>query len=227
MKWSQIMSPEILKLGDTLEAKAQACRDADQTIYPPQNQIFRALSLTTPDTLKICVVGQDPYINPGQANGLAFSVAPGVTPPPSLQNIFKELVADIGCPYPKNGDLTPWAERGIMLLNTSLTVQAGQSNSHAGWGWHEFTKHIFTLATRLPQPVVFILWGGNARAFVADLQISTLWNQKKACIWSSHPSPLGATKGSPSVPAFIGSRPFSKANDLLVQLGGEPVDWRL
>ena len=133
----------------------------------------------------------------------------------------------MGCPMPTSGDLTPWAERGILLLNTTLTVFEGMSNSHAGWGWMDFTHDVIKAALGLPQPIVFILWGANARAFVADLQISSQWKKAKTCIWSSHPSPLGATKGGNGVPAFIGSRPFSEANKLLVQMHGEPVNWEL
>lgn len=225
-KWSDLLPPQTVALGCQLANRAQAERDGT-TIYPPQDSVFRALNVTRPDQVKVCIVGQDPYHEDGQANGLAFSVAPGVKIPPSLRNIFKELESDIGCPAPESGDLTRWAEQGVLLLNTVLTVQQGKANSHASWGWQNFTSAVFHTCATLPQPVVFILWGGSARAFVADIPLSRLWEQKKACIWSSHPSPLGATQGNDQVPAFIGSKPFSKANLLLKQMGGTPVDWRL
>lgn len=226
-RWSDILPEEMVRQGCELAARAQSERERGEVIYPAQENIFRALTLTPPEKVKVCIVGQDPYHEAGQATGLAFSVPKGVTIPPSLRNIFQELHTDLGCPVPASGDLSPWAERGVLLLNTALTVKEGSANSHAGWGWQDFTHSVFKACTQLPQPVVFILWGGSARAFIADLLISQMWEQKKACIWSSHPSPLGARKGSEAVPAFIGSRPFSKANTLLEQMGGAPINWSL
>ena len=171
------------------------------------------------------IVGQDPYHGPGQANGLAFSVAPGVAVPPSLRNIFRELHEDIGCAVPKSGDLSAWAERGVLLLNTALTVEQGRPASHAKWGWDSFVLDVCRVCLELPQPIVFLLWGGYARAFTAGLQISQ--HPGKASVCSSHPSPLGAAKGNEAVSAFLGSRPFSKANAFLASMGSEPVDWDL
>lgn len=221
--WKDILSPETLTLGEELTAKAAAEREKGKTIFPPQDSIFRALELTPPDKVRCVLVGQDPYHEVNQANGLAFSVNPGVPLPPSLKNIYKELSADIGCDAPASGDLTAWAEQGVLLLNTVLTVEKGTANSHSKWGWQRFVHDIIEACSKLPRPVVFLLWGGQARAFVADLQLTSL--PQKACIWSSHPSPLGARKGNDVVPAFIGSRPFSKTNRLLLSMEVEPIDW--
>lgn len=136
--WSDIIPQDVQALGAELAKRAACEREAGRTIYPPQEQIFRALELTTPEKVKVCLVGQDPYHEAGQANGLCFSVNRGVLFPPSLKNVFKELVSDIGCPYPKSGDLTHWAEQGVLMLNTVLTVQDGTANSHRNWGVAEF-----------------------------------------------------------------------------------------
>lgn len=191
-----------------------------------KEQVFKVKHIETTSVPRFWLnISQDPYHQPGQANGLAFSVAPGVKFPPSLRNIFKELHADLNVPIPRSGDLTAWAERGVLLLNTSLTVEEGRPNSHAKWGWQEFVRSVLKICTELPQPVVFLLWGGNARAFVADLQINSCDNKIALC--SSHPSPLGATKGSDAAPAFLGSRPFSQANYYLQSMGAEPINWEL
>lgn len=222
--WKSYLTEESLLLAKQLASRAR--REREHTVvYPPQDKIFRALQLTPPEKTRVVIVGQDPYISEGQANGLAFSVSPGVAIPPSLKNIYKELHSDIGCPIPENGDLTPWAERGVLLLNTVLTVEQGKSNSHASWGWQDFVFSVFSAAAKLPQPIVFILWGGQARAFCASIPFDRL--SKKDRIWSSHPSPLGASKGNEAVPAFLGSKPFSSANRLLERMGGEPINWSL
>lgn len=215
LKWSDIMSEEIMQIGDALTEKANTLRQT-QPIYPPQNQIFRALKLTPPEKLKVCIIGQDPYNTPGAANGLAFSINKGRPIQPSLQNIFKELHDDIGCPIPTSGDLTPWAEQGVLLLNTALTV-GSVPNSHRDWGWQTFTHHVYELATKLPQPVVFILWGSNARHF-AD---NTPKQENKMTLYAPHPSPLSAYRG------FFGSKPFSKTNTFLVNHGSTPINWAL
>ena len=225
MKWNDILPKEDRQLAIQLTKRAEEERAKGKEIYPPQNLIFQALETTPPDKVKVAIVGQDPYHGPGQANGLAFSVGPGIVPPPSLKNIFKELHADLEYPIPETGDLSPWARQGVLLLNTVLTVEQGRPNSHKDWGWQDFTLAVFRACVHLPQPIVFILWGGQARAFVAGLQLSNY--PKKACLMSSHPSPLGAGKGSAAAPAFIGSRPFSAANKLLQSMGAEEVDWRL
>lgn len=226
IKWSSIISPDALDKAKALRNKAKEEADAGRVIYPPQEQIFRALTLTPPDSVKAVIIGQDPYHGPGQANGLAFSVNPGVPIPPSLRNIFKELHDDLGCPVPKNGDLTQWANRGVLLLNTSLTVEQGKPASHAAWGWQEFVADVCRACVELPQPIVFLLWGGYARSFTAGLQIYSR-TDNKCSLCSSHPSPLGATKASEAAPAFLGSRPFSQTNRFLVAMGSEPVNWEL
>lgn len=186
----------------------------------------------------MCLVGQDPYHTPGVANGLAFSISAGNKLQPSLVNIFKELKRDVGVEIPKSGDLTKWAERGVLLLNTSLTVYEHQANSHAGWGWDNFTKAVLQAAHGLSQPVVFLLWGANAISLMRDLVTSPLVCvddnyifienfTKKAFVLSSHPSPLSYSKQCKGSPPFKGSRPFSNANDLLVQMGSKPIDWNL
>ena len=219
MRWSEILNPETLAIGDELEARTKSELAAGKTLYPPVNEIFKALSVTTPDKLKICIIGQDPYHGPGQANGLAFSVSPNVTPPPSLRNIFTEYCSDLGLPYPANGDLTPWAHQGVLLLNTSLTVYARQPNSCASWPWEDFTRAVFMKALELPQPIVFILWGRKAQNFLSGVNINAYPNKKS--IASAHPSPFSASSG------FFNSKPFSRANQMLIQMGAQPVDWRL
>lgn len=226
VKWSDILSPAALEKAKQLQARAKKEGANGHIIYPPQDQIFRALTLTPPEAVKVVIIGQDPYHGPGQANGLAFSVAPGVAIPPSLRNIFKELQDDLGCPAPKSGDLTPWAERGVLLLNTSLTVEQGKPASHAAWGWQMFVSDICRACVTLPQPIVFLLWGGHARSFTAGLQIYSR-SENKCSLCSSHPSPLGATKASGGAPAFLGSRPFSQANRFLKTMGAAPVNWAL
>ena len=224
-KWSDLMSNQTIEKAKTLAKKAQSARNSGLTIYPPQSQIFQALTLTPPEKVRVVIVGQDPYHGPGQANGLAFSVSPGIPIPPSLRNIFREMHEDIGARIPNSGDLTSWAEQGVLLLNTVLTVQGGMPNSHRDWGWQEFVLEVFRLCVTLPQPVVFLLWGRQAQSFVSGLPIDKLPNKKVLC--SSHPSPLGAGKGSAGVPAFLGSRPFSKTNQLLGEMGAKPVKWEL
>lgn len=237
-KWSEILPQEALYLATELEAHAQEERDNGKKLYPPQDQIFRALQLTKPEDVRVCIVGQDPYHTPGQANGLAFSIAPGNPLQPSLVNIFKELEEDVGIKKPEDGDLTKWAENGVLLLNTSLTVYEHQANSCAKWGWDKFTKSVLQAATKLPQPVVFLLWGANAQDLLNDLiSCAAVYEDgkhivkenliKKAYVLSSHPSPFSATRPCRGTPAFRGSKPFSTANTLLTSIGGTPIDWSL
>lgn len=233
MKWSEIMSSESFEIAKTLGARAQQERERGKIICPPQEDIFRALNLTPPDKVKAVIIGQDPYHTPGQANGLAFSVAPGNPLQPSLRNIFNELQSDLTCGRPLTGDLTPWAERGVLLLNTVLTVEAHKANSHASWGWQEFTGEVFKVCAELPQPIVFLAWGRSAQDLVHDIfPPETGWealmtDRRKACLFSTHPSPFSANRPSSTAPAFIGSKPFSTANKCLEKMGSEPIDWRL
>lgn len=187
-----------------------------RTIYPDMYDIFNAMHYTPYDKVKVVILGQDPYHGPRQAHGLSFSVLPGVEPPPSLVNIFKELESDLGCTIPNHGCLRHWAEQGVLLLNTVLTVREYQANSHQGIGWEEFTDHIITLLNQREEPMVFLLWGRPAQR-----KQSMITNPNHLVIASPHPSPLSAYRG------FFGSRPFSKANDFLRKHGMEPIDWQL
>lgn len=187
-----------------------------QIVYPDMYDIFNALHYTSYADTKVCILGQDPYHGPGQAHGLSFSVKPGVPPPPSLQNIFKELHDDIGCPIPDHGCLEHWARQGVLLLNTVLTVRQGAANSHRGRGWERFTDRVLEELNTRERPVVFILWGRPARAKKAMID-----TRRHFVIESPHPSPLSAHYG------FFGSRPFSRANEFLRRAGMEPVDWAI
>lgn len=220
--WEKYLPADAITLAGELASRADAERAAGHTIFPPQQDIFNALLLTPPESVKAVIIGQDCYYRAGQAMGLAFSVRDGVPLPRSLKNIFKELHSDLGIDYP-SGDLTSWAKHGVLLLNTALTVEEGKPASHTKLGWDKFVLAILNVCVNLPQPIVFALWGGYARAVVAGLQISA--HPNKASVWSSHPSPLGATKGNEVVPAFIGSKPFSVINKILTQMGAAPIDW--
>lgn len=237
-KWSEILPLDALNLAVELETHTQEERDNGKMLYPPQDQIFRALQLTKPEDVKVCLVGQDPYHTPGQANGLAFSIAPGNPLQPSLVNIFKELEEDCGIPRPATGDLTAWAEKGVLLLNTTLTVYEHKANSCAHWGWNRFTKAVLQAATKLPQPIVFLLWGSNAQDLLKDLiSCAAIYEDgghivrenliKKAYVLSSHPSPFSVNRACRGTPAFKGSKPFSTTNKLLTDMGGDPIDWSL
>lgn len=186
------------------------------TIFPPASEIFQAFHLTPLHDVKVVILGQDPYHNYGQANGLCFSVKKGVDIPPSLVNIYKELQDDVGCNIPHHGDLTKWAKQGVLMLNTVLTVRAHQANSHKGIGWEEFTDAAIMALNSLEQPIVFILWGSHAQKKKAMLNSS-----KHLILESPHPSPLSAYRG------FFGSKPFSKANQFLVENSIEPIDWQI
>lgn len=189
-------------------------------IFPKGSEYFRALDLTPLDRVRVVILGQDPYHGEGQAHGLCFSVQRGVRPPPSLVNIYKELKADLGIDPPRHGNLTHWAEQGVLLLNSVLTVEMGKAASHQGRGWEKFTDAVIELVARQPRPIVFILWGSYAQkkaAFVQDVS----QGGRHCVIKSAHPSPLSAHNG------FFGSRPFSRANRFLEEHGGQPIDWKL
>lgn len=194
----------------------RAERAAGKRIFPPEPQILRALALTPLAALKVVILGQDPYHGMGQAQGLAFSVAPGTRLPPSLRNIFRELEADLGIPPPGTGDLEPWARQGVLLLNTVLTVEEGRAGSHRGRGWEALTDAVIAAASALAPPSAFLLWGAPAQAKAA------LIDPSRHCVLTApHPSPLSAHRG------FFGSRPFSQANAFLAAQGRPPVDWSL
>ncbi len=189
------------------------------TVYPPHDQVFAALHLTALANVEVVILGQDPYHGPNQAHGLAFSVSDGVRVPPSLKNIHKELHSDLGVPIPLHGNLEAWARRGVLLLNTSLTVRAGQAGSHSGKGWEEFTDQVIDVVAGRDKPVVFILWGNHARK--KRERIVDASSAQHVVLESPHPSPFSANNG------FFGSRPFSRANAALEAFGRDPIEWAL
>jgi uracil-DNA glycosylase len=221
-----------LKLGDSWKQQLSEEFDADymlrlrqfllqekaagKHIFPPGRAIFTALNSTDFDAVKIVILGQDPYHSPGQAHGLCFSVEAGVRVPPSLRNIYKELNADTGFAIPSHGCLTPWAEQGVLLLNSVLTVEAGRAASHQGQGWEQFTDKIILLLNQEVEGIVFILWGSYAQKKGAMIDRS-----RHLVLQSPHPSPLSASRG------FFGNRHFSRANEYLLAQGKSVIDWQL
>ena len=189
---------------------------ATQTIYPEMGNIFNALKYTAYEDVKAVILGQDPYHGPNQAHGLCFSVQKGVKAPPSLQNMFKELNSDLGIPIPKSGELTSWARQGVLLLNTVLTVRAGQANSHKGMGWEIFTDRVIELLNMREKPIVFLLWGGPAKT-----KTKLITNPNHHILSTVHPSPLSAYNG------FFGCKHFSKVNEILRSMGEKEIDWRI
>jgi uracil-DNA glycosylase len=187
-----------------------------KTIYPNMDEIFNALHFTDYADVKVVILGQDPYHGKNQAHGLSFSVKPQVPPPPSLKNIYKELHNDLGHPIPSHGYLKKWSTQGVLLLNTVLTVQEGQADSHKNIGWETFTDRIIHLLNQREDPIGFILWGKNAHA-----KGVTIKNSGHLLITSPHPSPLSAHRG------FFGSKPFSKVNQFLKSVGKKPIDWKI
>ena len=185
-------------------------------VFPPDQAVFAALHRTPYEKVSVLILGQDPYHDEGQAQGLCFSVQPGVAIPPSLVNIYKELQADLGCQIPNNGNLTPWAAQGVLLLNAVLTVRAHQANSHAGQGWEDFTDAIMRAVSAKPDRVVFVLWGAYARKKKGLIDAA-----RHVIIESAHPSPLSASSG------FFGSRPFSRINAALHEAGKAEIDWHI
>ncbi len=186
------------------------------TVFPPATDVFAALHLTTYADTRVVILGQDPYHGPKQAHGLCFSVRPGVAVPPSLANVYKELRTDLDITTPRHGNLEAWARQGVLLLNTTLTVRAGQAASHQGHGWEIFTDQVLRTVNDKQQPVVFLLWGAAARKKKALIDLT-----RHVVLESAHPSPLSAHNG------FFGSRPFSKTNAALVAAGLAPIDWLL
>lgn len=189
---------------------------AHKEIYPPKQQVFAAFENCAYEDVKVVILGQDPYHEPHQAHGMCFSVNPGIQIPPSLQNIYQELHDDIGCYIPNNGYLMPWAKQGVFLLNTVMTVERGRANSHAGKGWETFTDHVIARINDKDTPVVFLLWGGNARRKAPMIN-----HQKHLVLECAHPSPLSAYHG------FFGCRHFSRTNDFLVKNNMKPIDWQI
>ncbi len=189
---------------------------SEREIYPSMYDIFNAFKITPYKSIKAVILGQDPYHEPNQAHGLCFSVKEGIKLPPSLVNIYKEIKSDVGIVEPTSGNLTKWANEGILLLNTTLTVRRGQANSHKDCGWTWFTDEVIKLLSKRDEPIVFILWGGNARSKKPLIDKS-----KHFIIESAHPSPLSAYNG------FFGSKPFSKTNEFLKGIGVSPINWDL
>ncbi|QKS73349.1 uracil-DNA glycosylase [Paenalkalicoccus suaedae] len=214
--WQEQLGPELdkpyfHKLREFLKEEYKHHR-----IYPPKDEVMSAFHTTSYSDTKVVILGQDPYHGFGQAHGLSFSVRPGVTLPPSLRNIYKELHNDLGLPIPEHGYLQSWAKQGVLLLNTVLTVREGTPQSHQGQGWEEFTNQAIDQLNKRDRPVIFLLWGKHAQG--KKERIDT---EKHRILESPHPSPFSATRG------FFGSRPFSKINDILVEWQEEPIDWEL
>lgn len=214
--WQQILedefnSPSYQQLRGFLKNEYK-----NETVYPPMHQMWDAFERTPYHQVKVVILGQDPYHGPNQANGLSFSVEPGVKVPPSLRNIYKEMESDVGIPPAKHGDLTFWAVQGVFLLNSVLTVRGGEAYSHRGKGWELLTDAVIRALSAREEPVIFLLWGN------ASIAKKALINQKKHIVFTApHPSPLSAYRG------FFDSKPFSKVNDALIELGEKPIDWQL
>lgn len=205
----EFKKPYYLKLREFLKEEYSR-----YTVYPPMNDLFNALRYADYDDVKILIMGQDPYHGEGQAHGLSFSVRKGVALPPSLKNIYKEIKDDLGIEPSKNGELTSWARQGVLLLNSVLTVRASLANSHRGKGWENLTDRVIELLNQREKPIVFMLWGANARQ-----KKRLVTNPRHLVLEAAHPSPLSAFNG------FFGCRHFSAANRFLVQNGQAPIDW--
>lgn len=212
--WDEILAEEMHKdYYQELQAFVQK-RRAEVRVFPEEKNVFNALELTPFESVKVVILGQDPYHGFGQAHGLSFSVQKGIPLPPSLKNIYKELQDDIGGDFPTEGDLTHWAKQGVLLLNTVLTVEEGNANSHKGMGWERLTNRLIESLNELKHPVIFILWGKPAQ----DKE-KLITNSNHVILKAPHPSPLSAYRG------FFGSKPFSKVNDILIQQGQTPIRW--
>jgi uracil-DNA glycosylase len=215
--WNEVLQPAFDRPSfHNLALHLKTERAGGKVIYPPGSLLFNAFNKTPFDRVKVVILGQDPYHGPGQAMGLSFSVPRGIHPPPSLGNIYKELKKDIGMPIPGHGDLTQWAEQGVLLLNASLTVRANEPNSHSAIGWHEFTDSVIQTLSDKSAGLVFMLWG----RFAQD-KTPLIDETKHLVLKAAHPSPFSAEKG------FFGCRHFSRANEYLMKKGKQPVDWHL
>ncbi len=213
--WNEILAEEMEKdYYQQLQTFVQK-RRTEVRVFPEEKNVFNALKLTPFESVKVVILGQDPYHGFGQAHGLSFSVQKGTPLPPSLKNIYKELQEDIGGELPKEGDLSHWAKQGVLLLNTVLTVEEGNANSHKGMGWETLTNRFIESLNELKHPVIFILWGKPAQ----DKE-KLITNPNHVLLKAPHPSPLSAYRG------FFGSKPFSKVNDILIQQGQTPICWK-
>jgi uracil-DNA glycosylase len=207
----EIKKPYFQKLQNFLAEARQT-----ETIFPAESDVFSAFELTTYENVNVLLLGQDPYHNDNQAHGLCFSVKPGIKPPPSLVNIYKELQNDLGLQIPNHGYLVPWAKQGMLMLNAVLTVQAHTPNSHKNQGWETFTDAVISQVDRKPDPVIFLLWGAYAQK-----KVKLIDSSRHLVIQSAHPSPLSARNG------FFGSKPFSAINSALDAFGKPAIDWRI
>ena len=215
-QWKEPLA-EVLSTSSAQKLTLFVTREREEfTVFPPHDQVFSALSYFSPTDTSVVILGQDPYHEQGQAHGLSFSVQPNITIPPSLRNIFIERENDIGLQPPTHGTLTPWAQQGVLLLNTSLTVREGSAGSHAKKGWEEITDHIIRTVDENTERCVFILWGAHAQA-----KKRLITQSHHAILEAPHPSPLSAYRG------FFGSAPFSRTNALLQEAGRQPIDWSL
>ena len=216
--WTDLLATEKQQdyFQETLQTVQQR-RDESIVVFPPKDEVFSAFTVTPFEKVKVVIIGQDPYHGPNQAHGLCFSVKPDIKPPPSLANMYKELATDIeGFEIPKHGYLLPWAEQGVFLLNTVLTVEQGQAHSHKHLGWEKFTDKVIEILSEHGEGIIFLLWGGHAQKKGKKID-----NNKHFVLKAPHPSPLSVYRG------FYGCKHFSKANELLVQQGKSPIDWRL
>ncbi|MBE5736701.1 MAG: uracil-DNA glycosylase [Clostridiales bacterium] len=205
-------SPEYQNLEKWLQSEYNS-----KTIYPKPENVFNALNLVKYNDVKVVIVGQDPYHNPNQAHGLSFSVEKDIAIPPSLKNIYKEIADDIGCSIPNNGNLTKWAKQGVLMLNSVLTVERNKPNSHKGKGWELVTTQIIKELNNRVDPVIFLLWGGNAKSFTQYIDTN-----KHYVLTAVHPSPMSANQGG-----WFGCKHFSKTNAILNKLGKSPIDWQI
>ena len=219
-RWAALLAEELEQPYFAALCRAVTARRAAGPVYPPEADVFSAFALTPPERVRCVILGQDPYHEPEQAHGLAFSVRPGVPLPRSLRNIYKEREADLGLPPAQTGCLIPWARAGVLLINTVLTVDAGQANSHAKFGWQTFTDAGFRILWQLPQPVAFVLWGKQAQIKL-ERAIDAPAGGPRLVHTSAHPSPLSAKRG------FFGSRPFSQVDAFLRENGAVPIGWVL
>lgn len=215
--WKAVLDDEFQQESfHQLRAFLREEKEKGAQVFPPGADIFSAFNRTPFDDVKVVIIGQDPYHGPGQANGLCFSVAPGVRTPPSLKNIFKEIESDLGIAVPDHGDLGSWADQGILLLNATLTVRAREAGSHQKKGWEPFTDAVIRILSEQREGLVFLLWGGFAKKKAAKIDA-----QKHHVLKAAHPSPLAAHNG------FFGCQHFSKANTLLERMGKSPIDWSI
>jgi uracil-DNA glycosylase len=213
--WRAVLAGEFTKLYFHSLQNFVTAERKSYTVYPPEEDVFNAFKYTPYDKAKVLLLGQDPYHGEGQAHGLCFSVRPGVRPPPSLMNMFKELKSDLGCRIPNNGCLIPWAKQGVMLLNAVLTVRAHEANSHKDKGWETFTDAVIRALAARETPVVFMLWGAYAQK-----KKKLIDAERNRILTAAHPSPLSASK-------FFGTRPFSAVNRALEEMGQEAIDWQI